>query len=57
MGAPVIRKTHRMRMCVKAQSDNPCHSAIECGHGEPHICKGNDCLEPGHYCASIRNAI
>ena len=56
MGSPVIIRHHkRKRMCIKAQSDNPCPFALECGHGEPHICHGNDCLEPGHWCCSIRD--
>jgi len=55
MGAPYISRKKKMRMCIKAQSDNPCHSALTCGHGEPHICEGNDCLEPGHWCVTLRS--
>lgn len=50
---PLPVRRHK-RMCIKAQSDNPCQHSLSCGHGEPHYCQFNDCLEYGHYCAIIR---
>lgn len=54
MGVTPMPVRKHKRMCIKAQSDNPCPYSLECGHGEPHYCQFNDCLEDGHYCAIIR---